>query len=799
MLRKTYEVLSALEYVTSELSKVVWILRAPIFVSFLSFWLLSTGQYQEVYISLADKRTQWPVFWAFVSVAALCGLLFLIARQLTLMQALEERSHKSVHGFTLKNLPGVLGIVPLAGVAYGLYLALLPIKNYVGHGILSQVSLDRCAAAHLSKVGFPLCDLARAEADWADILQGLERAFFICLSLGVAMALLILWRASRRVEFFALKAKILGPKYIMLFCSLLALSIITSAAQIHHSAGPFLISFIRALGPIFILNLFLIFLAFFSANFALWYDRRKIPAISSLIGLALVSSYLNWNDNHAARFMDLAGAKEQRDPQRGEATTNPPWAAEIPLLPLAFMDWFDHRPQRRKCAFSPQSCSGEARKAQEKEKPYPVYIVAAEGGGMYAAELAATVLARLYDRCPALKHHIFAISGVSGGSIGAGLIAALLKDSSSSHSSHPADDTNECDFARPGDELERKVKTFLSDDFLSPLGAAGLFPDFFQRFVPLPIASFDRAGAFEASLEGTWEDKKIGSGSNPLREGFRSHWHPDGNVPMLVLNTTRVENGQPIVVAPFLTRSIGRDHGGEIYSIYEAFYQNKYDIAHHDISLGTAMGLSARFPLVMPAAGFVGGEIRLADGGYFENSGVDTAVLMIRDLEFFLKNADILPGMPSDKARSYRNIEFRLLVLNELDKPSFKAEGLHELATPIRALYRARVQRGEIAISRAHSLGIKTRAIRLHHELFHMPLGWQLSKQTHQIISVQIGKPDQPCLEDDDEKKIDNLVTAKPPSNKSIDAKKTILSLNRNACVMREIIEDVSLKSPPPG
>ena len=62
---------------------------------------------------------------------------------------------------------------------------------------------------------------------------------------------------------------------------------------------------------------------------------------------------------------------------------------------------------------------------------YAVFIVAAEGGGIYAASAAATFLANLEDIESGFAQHIFAISGVSGGSIGAAIFQAL------DHARHP--------------------------------------------------------------------------------------------------------------------------------------------------------------------------------------------------------------------------------------------------------------------------------------------------------------------------------------------------------------------------
>ena len=48
--------------------------------------------------------------------------------------------------------------------------------------------------------------------------------------------------------------------------------------------------------------------------------------------------------------------------------------------------------------------------AYRGKKSYPVYIVAAEGGGLYAAYHTAKVLARLQDMCENFAQHVFAVT-----------------------------------------------------------------------------------------------------------------------------------------------------------------------------------------------------------------------------------------------------------------------------------------------------------------------------------------------------------------------------------------------------
>ena len=62
-------------------------------------------------------------------------------------------------------------------------------------------------------------------------------------------------------------------------------------------------------------------------------------------------------------------------------------------------------------------------------KPYPAFIISAEGGGIYAAAAASLFLAKLQDDCPGFAQHVFAISGVSGGAIGATVFQAHIPPS----------------------------------------------------------------------------------------------------------------------------------------------------------------------------------------------------------------------------------------------------------------------------------------------------------------------------------------------------------------------------------
>ena len=133
-------------------------------------------------------------------------------------------------------------------------------------------------------------------------------------------------------------------------------------------------------------------------------------------------------------------------------------------------------------------------------EPYPVFVVSAAGGGLYAAQHAARFLARIQYHCPHFAQHIFAISGVSGGSVGASVFASLVNTKATKQEPVPT-----CkDFGEEPGPLERDVNAILSSDFLAPIVAATLFSDFLQRFIPTPIAQFDRGQVLDRVLEAAW-------------------------------------------------------------------------------------------------------------------------------------------------------------------------------------------------------------------------------------------------------------------------------------------------------
>lgn len=303
-------------------------------------------------------------------------------------------------------------------------------------------------------------------------------------------------------------------------------------------------------------------------------DKHGYPLIALLVVAALISSYTN--DNHEIRHAQNGVDVKSR-----------------PSVTQALDVW------------------GEANRT-EGDEAIPFVVVATAGGGIRAAYWTGTVLGDIHDRADNFPQRTFALSGVSGGSVGATVYRALLDVP-------PEQLRKPCD-----NKMKVCAQLILGNDFLGPLTAAMLFPDLAQRFWPMPIFP-DRAAALEESLEDSFYNI---SGSKALT-GSLGALGVRAGVPSLFLNATWVDNGRRIVASNV---QYSKDNPDEAASF--VLSNDELDELGYDLRLSTAAHNSARFPFVSPPGmwkhnGKIAG--RLQDGGLFENYGAETA-LEILDL-----------------------------------------------------------------------------------------------------------------------------------------------------------------------
>lgn len=326
-----------------------------------------------------------------------------------------------------------------------------------------------------------------------------------------------------------------------------------------------------------------------------------------------------------------------------------------------------------------------ARARREGQPSFPVYVAAAEGGGLRAAYWTASVLGELEAATDGrFSRHLFAISGVSGGSLGAAAFAAELGP-------HIACNTPEAVSVR------NCVRHFLKSDFLSPVVAYLMFPDLLQRFIPfVPVRSFDRARALELSWESSWAQTHPGAPVNPFAAPYEALGHGAGT--RLFLNGTRVETGKRVLVSP------ARFDGEELPEVDDLLAVGG---RRWSVPLSTAVHLSARFTYVSPPAkickdaaetcGLDAVWGRVVDGGYHENSGAQTAAGLLRALRRAAREFE--KGQPKGPTRIQPHV---VIITNDAgsarlcDPPEeiAAARWYAELLSPLGALWNARTARG---------------------------------------------------------------------------------------------------------
>lgn len=339
----------------------------------------------------------------------------------------------------------------------------------------------------------------------------------------------------------------------------------------------------------------------------------------------------------------------------------------------------------------------------------PLVIVAAAGGASRAAYWTGTVLRTLDEVTgDAFSKHTFAISSVSGGSLGAIGYAAWRAE-------------------RDADKRACFTQAFLGEDYLSPVITGMLYPDLAQRFLPLPILP-SRATYLEEAWERGWLaamatcgiDKP---GHNPMASDFLDIWkgmNAPGRVarwtPIVLANGTHVQTGRRIITAPIQITPDAFDDAIDFFAEFAA-----------PVRASTAAHNSARFPLVSPAGtlnGRNGTKGHIVDGGYFENGGLETAYDIARTVRRLRPNRQIvIIEISNDDTRDPAQVArraggYEALSTAPVQKTWFSPP-LNEVTAIVGGLYGTRSARGDLVakrVSDAHGSGLSNT------RYFHFPL-----------------------------------------------------------------------------
>ena len=273
----------------------------------------------------------------------------------------------------------------------------------------------------------------------------------------------------------------------------------------------------------------------------------------------------------------------------------------------------------------------------------PVFIIAASGGGLRAAYWTGSLLAAMDDAtCGSFGDHVFSVSGVSGGSLG--LVSYL--EQRRIWSGKP--DPERC---VPG--RQREIQQLMQRDFLGPVAGSLLFAEAAQAFFPATYLKQERgntlADAWSHAWRETFEPKAEVGKSMPIDLPLLDRFGvQQPGMPAVYLNATGAETGRRVIASNV---HLGRIAADPLFSPVGTPAHLRLQTA--DISVVDAAVNSARFPFISPPGrvwgcspkivrgatsadhcdeGGYGVWGHLVDGGFFENSGLDTVMDMWRDL-----------------------------------------------------------------------------------------------------------------------------------------------------------------------
>ncbi|MEO6732950.1 MAG: patatin-like phospholipase family protein [Ferruginibacter sp.] len=362
--------------------------------------------------------------------------------------------------------------------------------------------------------------------------------------------------------------------------------IICSAGIVLYLLCIFWLKFARMMGPFPLLILAFAVLLLFGNFVTAFSVRYKINFHFLLLVLGLL---LGLKETHQLRTFELAGSENGYK--------------ERPALKTYLTAWLNER-------------------LDSTDTKYDMNFIMANGGASRSGYWTAQVLGTIEDASLSrnlpqrFSDHIFCLSGTSGGAVGVATFFSLLR--------------NKKDSMRA--QYSASARHFLKQDYFTYTVARMLGPDFFNYIFHLPLLE-DRAGALESSFEQSALQRPDSCYRVPFNESFSSFPAMSGGkifMPLLFVNTTRMQDGSPALVSNL---QVDQTFNGRIDVV-------KLLDSRHDITMTSAAILGARFPYLSPA-----GRLKdnyFVDGGYFDNSGAGTVQELIRGIINLGKTDSIL-------------------------------------------------------------------------------------------------------------------------------------------------------------
>jgi hypothetical protein len=271
-------------------------------------------------------------------------------------------------------------------------------------------------------------------------------------------------------------------------------------------------------------------------------------------------------------------------------------------------------------------------------------IVAISGGASRAGLWGAAVLAEVEKRAAGQNAALFAISSVSGGSLGAAAYMGVRASETDQIGGPHA-----CQMTRASmDSFSTFAQQLGAADEVGPLLSGYLFSDvprsllgWLPALLGADLAGGDRGAAIERSFEANARvaarDAKITTTS--FDEPFLS-LAAKKTLPLWIANGTERDTGSRALTIAINSRERPTPNG-QPNKINPWPFRGASDVLAQlgtDVPISTAINNTARFPFLEPAGKLLTNTtgktgVSLIDGGYFDNSGLETALELAAWLE----------------------------------------------------------------------------------------------------------------------------------------------------------------------
>ena len=400
--------------------------------------------------------------------------------------------------------------------------------------------------------------------------------------------------------------------------------------------------------------------------------------------------------------------------------------------------FFDHQPVTGAEASSGQRCAltptlATQRWAERNATAAPaadgaprptLVVVAASGGGITASLWSARVLAGLVNDPrlgEAMGRSIGLVSSASGGGVGAmHFVNAYHREGA------------------PASAQLAAVVEAAGASSLNETGFALAYDDFLRLLVPSALAGGlrDRGQALERSWSRRLGSREPRSSSPTLaswRLGVAEGWRPTQ-----IFNATIAETGERLVLSPVAFPMAACARGSSATPWRARSLDELYQAS--DLSVVTAARLSATFPWITPQSRadtqspHIPGY-HLADGGYYDNFGVVSAIEWLSQVHADTNLATLVDKVLVLQIRASQDV---------LDRPPQEAGWVHATVGPLLTLLNVRVtsqrNHNDAALAALRSLlfanGVPLESVDFELDI-QAPTSWHLSDLERRRITEQ--------------------------------------------------------------